>query len=56
MKSVLTISCMPSVKCPGTPDAGNPHVRCDEGGGGSRASSSTLLVLSWPDLFLGIKI
>ncbi len=25
-------SCMPAAKHPGTPDAGNPHVRCDEGG------------------------
>lgn len=27
-------SCMPAMKCTGTPDAGNPHVRCDEGGSG----------------------
>ena len=26
---------MPLVKAMGTPDAGNPHVRCDEGGGGA---------------------
>ena len=26
---------MPLVKAMGAPDAGNPHVRCDEGGGGA---------------------
>lgn len=26
-------SCMPEVKSTGAPDAGNLHVRCDEGGG-----------------------
>src|SRR5712692_2239234 len=26
-------SCGPAVKHPGAPDAGNLHVRCDEGGG-----------------------
>ena len=28
---------MPLAKAMGAPDAGNPHVRCDEGGGGASA-------------------
>jgi len=27
----LNSLCMPDVKQSGAPDAGNPHVRCDEG-------------------------
>ena len=38
---------MPAVKRSGAPDAGNPHVRCDEGKG--RASArSFLLYRSFP--------
>jgi len=34
---------MPMEKWPGTPDAGNPHVRCDEGEGAASRPLSTLL-------------
>jgi hypothetical protein len=38
---------MPMEKRPGTPDAGKPHVRCDEGGdhGPLGARPATLLVV-----------
>jgi hypothetical protein len=34
---------MPMVTCPGTPDAGDPHVRCDEGGADGGNAGSPLL-------------
>src|SRR5262245_35946842 len=42
---------MPMATCPGAPDAGNPHVRCDGGGAtglwtGPRYPTVTFLVLS----------
>ena len=38
---------MPLVKAMGAPDAGNPHVRCDEGGGGASVPPPYSTVLSF---------
>ena len=51
---MLARSCMPAVKHSGPPDAGNPHVRWDEGGGAGLWAGPLLLYretepdLLWP--------
>ena len=41
---------MPMVKCAGAPDAGNLHVRCDEGGERAQARPLYSTVLVVPSL------
>ena len=47
-RSLAGCSCMPAMKSTGAPDAGKPHVRCDEGGcrGSFGIRPPTLLVNS----------